>query len=217
VGPAEREALRAILEQSFPPEEREDFDHMMAAIERGDAWLYVAYSGEQVVGLAEGLPLQGVDVHLLGYLAVAPDWRNRRVGASILAALARQVRQWPGVGGLVLEVMSDDDAAATAEERALRVRRIGFYKRNGLTRLERVPALRVPAMEGEGTLEIKLMWLPLRTESELPEGERLRRVVTRLLRDGYSLPEDHPLLREALAKLSRRAQDGCQASLGGQG
>jgi len=195
---AERQALRAIFEGSFPPEEREDFDAVMAGVDGGNPWLFTAHLGEELAGFACGLPLTGPGIQLLGYLAMAPEYRSQGLGAALLRLLAENLRAREGAKELLLEVESDE--AGPPEERALRRRRIGWYRRNGVRRLEGVPPLRMPSMADDGVVETKLMWLPLREGAAEPVGERLRACLVALFTEGYHTPPDHPLLREALRR-----------------
>src|SRR5258708_10862925 len=109
----DRRRFTAIYETSFPPEEREAAEDLLAAVESGDLDCHVARQDGALVGLAVTLRLRAVPVSYLEDLAAAPALRGRSIGARLLDAshLAAAV-------GTVFEVERPEDAAG--DERALR-------------------------------------------------------------------------------------------------
>ncbi|MGQ9555018.1 MAG: GNAT family N-acetyltransferase [Anaerolineae bacterium] len=190
--------LRDIYYDSFPPSERDNFDELMVAIAQGLSWLFTASLDGNLVGFAIAMPIADSDAALLDYFAIARKRRNQGLGAAFLRKLADQFRATSDTSGLLLEVESDE--WGTEEERQLRRRRIGFYRRNGARLVAGLPPLRVPSMADDSTLEVKLMWLPLWDEAAEPFGGNLRECVVALYATSYSLPATHPLVQEALAK-----------------
>lgn len=194
------ERLLPIYLESFPPCERVPFALFRAKVEAGDWRLYLAHAGAELAGFAVLIPLAGTGADLLAYLAVSEAWRNRGIGAHFLCWLADRLRQEGRVSGLVLEVESDD--AGSEAERELRLRRIGFYQRNGAVPIADVPHFYAPSASDDGLVEEKLLWLPLTAPP--PEGEGLHRLLLAIYEQGYGLNEDHPLVIRQLASLPGR-------------
>jgi len=202
---ASLQQLRTIYFSSFPPSERIDFDELIAATAGGMSWLFTARLDGNLVGFATARPMAESGAILLDYLAVAAMWRNQGLGATFLRWLADEFRATSSAVGFLLEVESDE--WGTEEEQQLRRRRIGFYRRNGARLIERLPALPVPSMADDSTLEVKLMWLPLRDEAAEPFGGNLRDCVVSLYATSYGLSAGHPLVQEALAKLAAEKRE----------
>lgn len=193
----------AIYEASFPPAERVPFADLLASLASLDAHAWVATDADGVVGFAFTMTLEGTGIELLAYLAVAPTRRNCGVGGALLRTVIDSLRARGDAAGLLWEVESDDADEDIAEvERALRRRRIAFYRRHGATIVRDAPGYRVPNLAGAGTIPMKLMWLSLTTPPQEMEGDRLRRCVEAIYRQGYGLPASHPLVREMLAGLA---------------
>src|SRR5258708_28832960 len=72
---------------------------------------------------------RGAGFTLLEYMAVAPEKRGRGFGGELFRRTVEQAVTPEGAGfPVVLEVDSDREAAS---DRAMRTRRIGFYRRLG--------------------------------------------------------------------------------------
>lgn len=197
--PAEAEQLRAIYLAGFPPSQRVDFDGLLEAVAEGDVWLFTAHAGGDVAGFALVHPMPLPGLYLLDYFAVAPEQRGRGLGGAVLRLLAEQLAGEPDAWGMLLEVESDEWGSEA--ERALRRRRIGFYRRNGASLVEALPVHYGPSMVDDSLLELKLMWLPLRPDAPPPTGPDLRRAVIALYEEAYGLPPHHPLVRRSLDRL----------------
>ena len=144
VEPNRVELLRTICYQSFPPEELTDFDEWLNQIAQGKKWLYIAEMDHTLLGFASILPCVAADVHLLETLAVGRDYRNQTVGAQLLQYAVKSVQAIGNASGIILEVESDE----CDKDRALRERRIAFYKRNGATIVECATHCRTPNAAG---------------------------------------------------------------------
>jgi ribosomal protein S18 acetylase RimI-like enzyme len=90
-------------------------------VEHGKARVFLAYEGEQAVGLAicfvgfssfRALPLMNIHD-----IAVAPQARGRGIGRQLLEAIERDARQL-GCGKVTLEVRSDNVRAQDVYRRA---------------------------------------------------------------------------------------------------
>lgn len=192
--PDEVEAVRAILESSFPPDERADLDELVADDGRR---FFLARDGGSVVGFATTLRLDGADGHVLEYLAVADGHRDAGVGGELLDTLVGELRG--SAAGLVLEADHPDDASG--DERARRVRRLGFYERHAARVVECAPDYRAPRIGFEGTLRYVLMWIPF-DEGGPPTGDALRSLVSALLVESYGLAAGDALVGDAVAGLT---------------
>lgn len=193
--------IRPIYLDSFPPEERHNFDDIVAGIQAGRLWLFTAERAGRLAGFAITMPLRGANVHLFDYLAVAEEARGNGVGSALIQALVDALRADGGVSGLLLEVESDEASLPT--DRALRQRRIRFYERHGASVIEAALSYRAPNLAGPGSVPMKLLWLPLRPGAGAPAGPMLRDVIIRLYQQGYGRPLDDPLLQEVLNGLER--------------
>ena len=180
-------AVASILAESFPPDEVSDPDDVVWGVTSGSRQCVAALDGPDLVGFGTLLVLGRGDAVLLEYLAVAAAYRNRGIGAQLLALMPSD---------LVIEV--DPPDAATGEERATRTRRIGFYERNGASLVPGALAYRVPRDGGEGTLPYLLLW----RGASLLSGRRLRDVVSSILVQSYGVQPGDALHRENLGALT---------------
>ncbi len=191
--------IERIYTQSFPPEERIDLSGMLAGIDTGDHELFVATSNESPCvgfGILEFLP--GSNLLFLDYLAVEPELRNRQIGAAILRKILRDAHE-AGWKGVIFEVEPEDEGSAP--ERELRKRRIGFYERNGGRVLHCAPGYRMPNLVGEGSMRMRLVWIPDDPQSPDLFGETLRRCIQEIFKTVYHKEENDPLLKSILEDL----------------
>jgi ribosomal protein S18 acetylase RimI-like enzyme len=197
---AARDRFERIYEQSFPAEERDDTDRLLASVASGRHLCYVAEQGGVLVGLAVLLPLTGCRAQYLEYLAIDPTRRDRGLGARLLRDVRRLAEQAPkGPLDIVFEVEPPGDAQGPEQE--IRRRRVAFYERQGASVVACAPCYRAPNLAGEGTLSLTLMWLPSPGTPSRLEGGRLRGCVHAILTQGYQLEDDNELLVEVLKQL----------------
>jgi len=170
-GPAADEwaQLERIYLASFPPGERDPFGEIVAAVQQGALQLWVARvaaTGE-IVGLAIAGALPQSGLMYLAYLAVEESWRNRGVGAALFRFLADEAARVAGARGLLWEVQperSDDPGH-------IQNRRLRFYQRLGGRLVRCAPHYRMPNLAGEGTIPLRLMWLPLAQGLDEPDRQ----------------------------------------------
>ena len=198
--PRQAAQLRAIYETSFPPSERCDVSEFAAAIASGTYSLFSAVDGNDLLGFAMTLHLNRSNVHLLSYLAVAQHARSRGIGEKLVRGTAQLLQDNAHATALILEVESPDEG--TSDERHLRERRIEFYRRLGAMRIDSAPHYRAPNLAGTGTLNFKLMWLPLIDSAKVPSGEQLKQLVRAIYLQSYKLAPDDPLVISSLRDLS---------------
>jgi len=202
VEPEQIEPLRAIMLESFPPEEIVDFDDWLKQIAEGKIWLYVAKMHRTMVGVASVVPWVNSDTHLLECLAVGREHRNQTIGAQLLQHVVKSLRALGTVSGIIWEVESDDTDEIPDAERDLRKRRIAFYERNGAQVVECAPRYRsFNAIVGGEPLKMKLMWLPLNDKAEPPRGAKLRECVVGIHTLDYGVPPDNALTQAVLKDL----------------
>ncbi len=200
VEPDHIEPLRAIMLDSFLPSQRGDFARWLNTIAEGKHWLYLAEMHRTPIGFATIRPWITADIHLLEYLAIAREYRDKNYGAALLQYVIRRLYALGTAEGIILEVESDDDGSDA--ERRLRKRRIGFYKRNGAQIVECTRQFRVPSMiPGDEPLPEKLMWIPVKNASALPRGDKLRDCIVGIYTLDYGCDADNTLLRETLKEL----------------
>jgi len=187
--------VEAIYLASFPPCEREAFSELANGVKKGDELAFIAEEGN-VVGFALVQRLSGAGVFLLGYMAVAGERRGRGIGSTLLQYVARDLRRRENAEGLLIEVEPPDEGPD--DELDLRRRRIEFYRRHGAQVIAEAGSYRMPDLSGEGSLEMRLMWLALGTDGRMLSGQKLRDIIVSIYKDSYGRPEDDPLLRSVL-------------------
>jgi len=112
------------MRRDFPPVELRPLRYFQQMAECGSAVFYGFYDGMELAGYAN-VVTAGPD-RLLDHFAILPEKRGRGLGATALAML-RAV-----AGDFFLEV-EDPDLAENERDRELRLRRIAFYQRCGVT------------------------------------------------------------------------------------
>jgi len=195
------ERISEILVESFPADERDEPEDVIANIVSGRRQGVVVRDSTAVVGFASLLALAGTDAVLLEYLAVGALDRSRGVGGQLLDRVVRDLEAAePRRAGLLLEV--EPPASALGDERVIRERRIRFYERHGAMVVPGTASYRVPRTHGAGTLPYVLMWRPFRGGAALT-GVRLRDAVAAVLEQCYGLGPDEQLVRDVLRDIPR--------------
>jgi ribosomal protein S18 acetylase RimI-like enzyme len=203
LGAEDAERFAAIYEKSFPASERDETADLLASVEAGERLCYLARLDGEVVGVAVALALDGPSVVFLEYLAVDPSKRNGGIGGTILGHLRAHLEaDSGGATFMVFEVESPEEADGA--ERALRERRIGFYRRHAAAIVQCAPRYRAPNLERENeTVPYVLLSVPLTAAAPAAlSGERLRRCVNAILTQSYGLAPDDPLVREVVDDLA---------------
>lgn len=166
-----------------------------------------AIAGEEAIGLALSNYLPGANLLHLKYLAVAAAQRGRGVGALLLCeqvaageAIARALGR-PGCRGVLLEVEVPDGPPPGAD-RALRRRRVAFYRRQGALSTG-IPFPRPPGAPPEQP-DWEIMLLPGSAWCETLDGPVRRALARSLQVEGYGVDEEAPWLAAYLASLEPR-------------
>ncbi|HEX9074791.1 MAG TPA: GNAT family N-acetyltransferase [Anaerolineae bacterium] len=194
--PNQVDQFRSIYMESFPASERDDFDELVQQILQGKRWLFTVKKGESVLGIAVLLPAITPRVHLLEYLAILRESRSRGLGSGLLNEISNHLRF--SASGILLEVEAPEVGAG--EEIRFRRRRIEFYLRNGAHVVECAPCYRAPNLAGPGTVDMKLMWLPL-DSAPVPTGAQLADDVVAIYTKSYQFPANDPLVQRGLDDL----------------
>ena len=191
--------VKAIYMEAFPPSEREPFRKVVSAVNEGRRWLYCARASTRVYGFAITVPLPGMGMHLLEYLAIGADMRNRGIGAVLVRDVLQSLRSQGTVSGIVLEVETDEEGDPV--EQGIRHRRIEFYQRIGARVIEGVKNYAIPHRRGSGSIPMKLLWLPVIPSASMPDGPDLEACIASIYQHSYGLEPDNPLVENALASL----------------
>lgn len=122
--PEKLRLIKTLYKQAFPIYERTPFALMRKKSKQGLIEL-LCITGDDDEFL--GLVITGIykDIVLLSYFAVCADKRGQRIGTTTLSL----IRQRYPDKRLVLEIEDPEEPCQNKEER---VRRKGFYQRNGL-------------------------------------------------------------------------------------
>ena len=113
------EKIRFTYDDSFPPEERPPFEVLL---EREKSTFYGVYEAKEYIGFIN--LVEHEDLVYLFFLAVRPELRNKGYGTEILSILKKRYE------GRRLFLFAEE-TGSQYEDNGLRVRRQGFYKRNG--------------------------------------------------------------------------------------
>ena len=125
--PEIRDVYHHQLKYDFPADERKPLRRIEASLKKGQ---YICYGIKDEAGiLAYAFFVVVEDWLLFDYFAVRKELRGTGIGSRFLQDLC--AHQLKNASCVLLEV--DDPASAdSAEEKALRERRIRFYRKNGL-------------------------------------------------------------------------------------
>lgn len=138
---AEFDAVYAIMQTSFPPDERRPREAQRALLLREDFTIYGVKDKDDVLAF---LTVYDLGTFLfVEHFAVAPHARCMGLGTQMLAALVALGKP------LCLEV-------ELPESSPFAVRRIGFYERCGFTR-STLPYIQPPLAPGQAEVPLSLM------------------------------------------------------------
>ena len=131
----------ALMEQSFPVDERRPFAEQRALLQNPDFRIYGLRDGQTVIAFAA--VYQFDTFTFVEHLAVAPSHRNQGLGALILQELSKI-----STARICLEVEPPETEMAK--------RRIGFYQRNGFC-LCLCPYVQPPISKGRAPVPLQIM------------------------------------------------------------
>ncbi len=200
---AHQASVRHVYESSFPLALRAPWEEITAS--RPDERLLVLLDDEAMpVGLALVRHLGDTSMSFVRYFVVDEQRRGGGHGSALLKALVDHLRE-AGRSMLLLDVEDPDGRPDDSPERRDDLRRIEFYRRQGVDLLAvRDYAPPDHGQEGEEPA-LLLMGASLRAPSSdglgldpVPVGAALRDAVTAVYRDRYGLDPDHPVVRATL-------------------
>lgn len=114
--------VKPLFISAFPKEERPPFFMMKRGVKKANGDLLIVRDGEKFVGFA--YLMAGKRAAYLFFLAISDDCRNKGYGSEVLAGLKEA---YPDKSIFLAREMLDE----SAENYTDRVRRHGFYLRNG--------------------------------------------------------------------------------------
>lgn len=119
--------LRRLYVQAFPPAERKPFSVIRRMFRQGRADVWYVEAAGRFAGFAT--TVNGGDLILLDYLAIAPKRRGRGIGSAVM----RQLQAIYAEKGFFVEIESTRE---DAPNRAERERRKRFYQAAGMAAME---------------------------------------------------------------------------------
>ena len=138
---SEFDQVFAIMEQSFPEDERRPFAEQKALLRNPAYKIYGLREGQSVIAFAAVYQFDAFT--FIEHLAVASSHRNQGLGARILQELGTLFQ-----GRICLEVEPPEAEIAK--------RRIGFYQRNGFS-LCPYPYVQPSISEGRAPVPLQIM------------------------------------------------------------
>jgi GNAT superfamily N-acetyltransferase len=189
--------LYAIYAESIATREQKPEGWIAEMIGAAEYRVWVAKAGGLVRGFSILFVPAAGGFALLEYMAVAPDQRNRGLGAELFRwtvehAVAPEERELP----VLLEIDSDREASS---DQAIRTRRERFYRRLGCLRIAGLHYLMPLAGEGAPP-EMDLLVYSTEPLGRLGRSE-LRRWLETVYLGVYSCSPDDPRLAHMLGDL----------------
>jgi len=155
-------ALWHLYDSAFPSAEREQRSVILETLRRGDGVVVRARQNNSTIGMAFAHMLRHPPVLFMVYLAVAPEFRSRNIGAALFEKLWEEGRRRYSDEGLKAEgmVWEVDIPGRATSELGLRQsrRRIAFFERLG-GRLLSVAYFQ-PPVDGITPVPMRLMFRP---------------------------------------------------------
>ncbi len=186
--------------EAFPPDQRQDLDDLRAQLLVGSMELDETRddTGRLVcMSVTEVFTGTGPDFLLACYTATRPDLRSQGIGSVHRRKLAELLQgEYPRALGLFSEIESTREPGLDAATRTLRERRLAFFLRLGVQRID-LDYLFPSFTPGTAPLHGELLWLPF--GSAALDRDLLRSVLTRIYTEGYGVPTGDPFLTRALA------------------
>lgn len=178
-GPALRAHAQEIYRDAFPPELRAPFDDLF-----DDEVLVYAEDPDRAAGLVVLRRIGEQRWAFVRYFLAGR--RGAGVGSRMFADLRREL----GDARVVLDVEDPGEPGIDGAEHAVRLRRIAFYERLGMTVLP-VRGYEPPHDDGHAPALLLL-------SSDVDPGLDVRHLVETVFRDRYHLADDHPVVRRVL-------------------
>lgn len=142
--------LCSIYEDALPAAERKSRQALAAMMVRPDYRFIIVGNAGTIAGFAIVFISARIDVALLEYMAIDRRWRGAGLGKALYERATAEVLSCNSRSVLLIEVDSDRQ---DSPDRAMRSRRIAFYRRLGCRRIEGLnyilplPGPAVPTMD----------------------------------------------------------------------
>ena len=189
--------LFAIYAASISPREQKPEDWLRAMVAALKYRVWIAQEAGRVLGFSILFVPPGEGFALLEYMAVAPEKRGHGFGGELFRRTVEHAVT-PQAAGLpvLLEVDSDREASS---DRAVRTRRIRFYRRLGCVKIAGLRYL-IP-LRGVGPVpEMGLMIYRVVPPAHVARGD-LERWLRTIYRDVYHGSPDDPRIAQMLQPL----------------
>jgi GNAT superfamily N-acetyltransferase len=189
--------LFAIYAASISPREQKPEDWLRAMVAAPEYRVWIAQHGGRVLGFSILFLPPGDGFALLEYMAVAPEKRGQGFGGELFRRTVEHAVTPEGAGlPVLLEVDSDREASS---DRAVRTRRIRFYRRLGCVKIAGLRYL-MP-LRGVGPVpEMDLLVYPAMPAAPLARSD-LQRWLQAIYRDVYHGSPDDPRIAQMLRPL----------------
>lgn len=202
---------RTIYETAFPAGEREPEARLQQLITDGKL-LYHKTVGKQGELLCFSMVSLVSNFSFLAYIATDPNQRSGGYGSKHMKVLLDLLKKnYPNQLGLFLEIESTNPKKSqlSADEKVVRQRRFGFYKRLGSKRLCRSMEYRVPSHSGDGSEhEFDLLFFNF-ADKPLTHAEKSG-VVTDVFERLYGLDKSHTLVQQVAASALSCTHPQCE-------
>lgn len=202
---------RTIYETAFPAGEREPESRLQQLINDGKL-LYHKTIGKQGELLCFSMVSLVSNFSFLAYIATDPNQRSGGYGSKHMKALLDLLKKtYPTQLGLFLEIESTNPKKSqpSADEKVVRQRRYGFYKRLGSKRLCRSMDYRVPSHSGDGSEhEFDLLFFNF-GDKPLTHAEKAG-VVTEIFERLYGLDKSHALVQQVTSSALTCSHSRCE-------
>ena len=202
---------RTIYETAFPAGEREPESRLQQLINDGKL-LYHKTIGKNGELLCFSMVSLAPDFSFLAYIATDPNQRSGGYGSKHMKALVDLLKQtYPAHVGMFLEIDSTapKKSLLSAEEKTIRLRRLGFYKRLGSKRLCRTMNYRAPSRNGDGTeQEFDLLFFNF-TANPINHAEKAR-IVSDIYERFYGLLPGDTLVASVTAEARGCSHQQCE-------
>ncbi len=181
-----------IYSESMPPREQKKRSEIAALIARNDYALFVLKEGGEVLAFAIVFISASESMALLEYMGTKASARNRGLGERMFTEVLRRLAGRP----LILEVDSERERS---KDRAIRIRRKGFYRRLGCRQISALP-YELP-LAGEGSPPDMDLMVHFNGKKAAMRLRQLRRWLSAVYRDVYDQSENDTRIDAMLKKV----------------
>lgn len=187
-----------IYEASFPSNERQTLETLKIRLKEDKEVLFAAKINDEVVGIGFLFDILGSDFLLLDYLAVKENHRCKQIGEKFF----RFLKDYANLKHKHLLMEVDDPGFG--EDKALKLKRIAFYQKNGAFCLKDVKYI-LPALDGTNSTEQILMIVPYNSKSEF-SGTEIKALVKLLYSELYEIQGDDKNLSKINESVSEKVE-----------